>query len=89
MKNIKYGKNIILLSTLVIMILSFIIGCKKEKATESQVMNENSVFKFTIVDNRLSFSSIAEYENQIALMSTLSDDSLINASTTDLFSSMY
>jgi len=33
------------------MILAFIIGCNKDKITDSQGMNDNSVFKYTIVNN--------------------------------------
>lgn len=53
MKKRNILKNIISLSTLVIMILAFIIGCNKDKITDSQGMNDNSVFKYTIVNNWL------------------------------------
>lgn len=67
-----------------------VVGCKKEQSTiidEISVSNHNP--KSSIINNRLVFNTVEEYETFISDMNLMTEDEMLDKAHSDSFTSMY
>lgn len=77
-------------SIFALLIITFAMtGCKKEQSTNTNTTGINNHFKTSVINNRLAFSTLEEYETLILNMSLSSDDDLIDQADSDSFTSIY
>lgn len=64
-------------------------GCNKDPKYIDQPLDQGRLLKHSVTDNRLVFSSLAEYRKLIADLCEKSDEELIDQAETDTFISMF